>query len=320
MPASASKLLALGGTALAVLATGTAAQGQQMSYEDQTYQAVREAAEALGTAPAPAAATDYVSQPVVQPLPAERAAADAVPRQEPETGAYWTDADGMHHPLPPAHPGVTMVYPAHPSAPPYQAQMQPGMAVPQVIYAYPPGYQQGAYQAVIPPMPQPVDRESWIADCRAYLDQRRSQGERGTVGGAVLGAIAGGVIGNRVADGERLGGTLIGAGVGGLAGLFVGQALDRGRGGGRKRDCDRWYDEYRASYPAGQMWYGGYIVIPQTTVVIHQSAPMVPVVREIVREEWVEEEVVQYRKPAPAPAKKIRYIKQKPATKPIKGG
>jgi hypothetical protein len=40
----------------------------------------------------------------------------------------------------------------------------------------------------------------------------------------------------------------------------------------------------------------------------------------VIREEWVEEEVVTYRKvtPPPTPSAKIRYIKTKPAAKPVK--
>jgi hypothetical protein len=70
----------------------------------------------------------------------------------------------------------------------------------------------------------------------------------------------------------------------------------------------------------GGSWNGGYMIVPQTTVVVTQGTPMVPVVREVVREEWVEEDVVTYRKvaPAPAPKRKVRMIKSKPV-KYIKG-
>jgi hypothetical protein len=240
--------------------------------------------------------------------------------------------------------------PPHPGYPYYQGYEPAGYAGPQGNYGY---------QSYYPPMPPVIDRDAWIDDCRAYLKERRRQGDRGAVAGGVLGAVAGGIAGNRIADGERLGGTLIGAGVGGLVGLFIGQAIALAGGDGTKKDCKNWLRSYEDSYargghwPAqgyyqypGPMWGGwdgrwqqsgawqsnwssaqwggwwsGYVVVPQTTVIVTQSAPMVPVVREIVRETWVEEEVVTYRKvtpPPPAPKPKVRYIKTAPKPKPIK--
>lgn len=327
MPVSVSRMLAAGTTSLVALAAaaGAPALARQTGYQQPTIDYAQPQTDSAARAAVQQAEPVFVSQPVVQPLPADRSGAAmesgagveaaaqdaAAAAEEAAAGASWTDGDGHSHRLPPGHPvhpGAGMAYPV---------QVYPGMAAPQVIYSYPP-----VYQAAYPQPVQPVDRASWIADCRAYFDQHRQRGERGGTTGAVVGAIAGGVIGNRVADGERLGGTLIGAGVGGLAGLFIDQAIGRERKAGRKKDCDSWYDDYLSSSSRGQFWSGGYMVVPQTTVVIYQSAPMVPVVREVVREEWVEEEVTSYRKvtpPAPT-APKTRYIKRKAVTKPVKGG
>ena len=73
-----------------------------------------------------------------------------------------------------------------------------------------------------------------------------------------------------------------------------------------------WYNSNWGGYNY-HYGYTGYVVVPQTTVVTY-TTPMVPVVREVIVEEWVETEVVKqpqerrYYKPAP----KVRYIKQQP--------
>lgn len=241
--------------------------------------------------------------------------------------------------------------PPHPGYPYYQGYEPAGYAGPQGNYGY---------QSYYPPMPPVIDRDAWISDCRAYLKDRRKRADQGAVAGGLVGAAGGAVIGRSIAKaGDKLGGALIGGGVGGLVGLFIGQAIALGKGDGTKRDCKNWLRTYEDSYargghwPAqgyypypGPMWGGwdgrwqqsgawqshwssaswggwwqGYVVVPQTTVIVTQSAPMVPVVREIVRETWVEEEVVTYRKVTPppsppAPKPKVRYIKTQP--KPVK--
>lgn len=374
-PAIPARMLAASGAIATALVTAVPAQAQQMGYEGQVYQY-----------PQLQYSQPQYSQPVQQPVYVRQPVVQQLPQQDYQT--YETGYDAYRD-YDNRGPSDVEYYRAQSGYPEYQGQSvqytQPGYAepsyqqqytrpappppypgyphyqgYPQQGYAGPPqggyGYQQ---QASYPPMPPVVDRDGWIADCRAYLKERRRRADGGAVAGGLLGAAAGGVIGNRVADGERLGGTLIGAGVGGLVGLFIGQAIALGKGDGIKRDCKNWLKTYEQSYagggrwPAqgyypypgpmwggwdgrwqqsgawqsgwsssswGGWWSGGYVVVPQTTVIITQSAPMVPVVREIVREEWVEEEVTTYRKvtPPPAPKPKVRYIKTRPAPKPIK--
>ena len=102
--------------------------------------------------------------------------------------------------------------------------------------------------APAPYAPQPVvfEREQWLEECRRRTSGRDER-EKGGIIGALLGAITGGIIGNRVADGERLGGTLIGVGTGGLAGLLLGNLI----GGGKKNDrydCEAALDSYVSQY------------------------------------------------------------------------
>ncbi len=305
-------------TVLASSLAALPAAAQQMDYEQQTYEYAR---------PAPQAETQtqtvFVREPVVQAAPAESDAGadyDYEYEYDSEEQAYGDPRlpppplpgpapQAWHGPGAPMHPPVVQSYGSYPGYPQY------------------PPYPAYAPQAGYPPMPPVVDRDAWIADCRAYLREERRRADRGGTAGGLLGAIAGGVIGNRVADGERLGGTLIGAGIGGLAGLFIGQAIALAGGDGTKRDCKAWLRSYEDAYahgggrwPHGQGgwgWSGGYMVMPQTTVIVQQT-PMVPVVREIVREEWVTDEVVTYKKAYhPAPAPKLRPIKARPA-KPVK--
>ncbi|WP_435419144.1 glycine zipper 2TM domain-containing protein [Parerythrobacter aurantius] len=322
--------LAAGAAAVAALASAAPAFGQEMGYEERVY----EYAQPLPAGEVPPV---FVSHPVVQPLPS----AEEGHAEEAEDHSYEYEVETVS-PAPPHYP-VAGAYGA-----PVYARPAPPPPIPGYPHyqSYPPaGYQgpQGdyGYQAAYPPMPPVVDRDAWIADCRAYLRERRRQADRGAIGGGLLGAAAGGILGNRIADGERLGGTLIGAGVGGLVGLFIGQAIALAGGDGTKKDCKNWLRTYEESYANGGRWpgyghypypgpmwghgwggswSGGYMVVPQTTVVVTQGVPMVPVVREIVREEWVEEDVVTYRKvtPAPTPKRKVRMIKSKPV-KYIKG-
>lgn len=303
----------------ACLAAAPAA-AQQMDYEQRTYEYAR-------SGPQGEQQTVFVREPVVQATPSEAEAGAEYEHEfeyEADEQAYepapmppppmpspmpMPMPQASHGPGGPMHPPVVQSYGAYPGYPAYQSY---------------PAY---APQTGYPPMPPVIDRDAWIADCRAYLREERRRADRGGTAGGLLGAVAGGVIGNRIADGERLGGTLIGAGIGGLAGLFIGQAIALAGGDGTKRDCKAWLRSYEDAYahgggrwPHGQSgwgWSGGYVVMPHTTVIVQQT-PMVPVVREIVREEWVTDEVVTYKKVHhPAPAPKVRSIKARPA-KPVK--
>ncbi|WP_284123873.1 hypothetical protein [Parerythrobacter aestuarii] len=315
------RILAAAGTTAAAMIAATPALAQQMGYEQRVYEYAQPAPEGEPQ-------TVFVRQPVVQPIPEQ-------PAYQPQYTAYETySGDGdeeyaadyeveyehrgpmMHHPMP--HPAPHPM-PAHHPQPAYQPQQ---------------GY---------PPMPPVVDRKAWIGDCQAYLRDRRKRADRGAVAGGLLGAAAGAAIGNRVAGaGERLGGSLIGGGVGGLVGLFIGQAIALAGGDGTKKDCKNWLKTYEESYATGGGrwpypmqpgygwnggwhqswsggWSGGYVVVPMATMTVYQ-VPMVPVVREVVREEWVEETVMVEKTivtTQPKPVKKVRYIKSKP-TKPVK--
>lgn len=343
------RLLALSGTAVAALLAALPVAAQEMGYEERVFEYAH---------PVPPGSSEpvYVRQPVVQDVPQQ--GEDAY---ETDYGAEQSaDGDGQDSVV--EYPESGPAYSRPPYAPPPPQSAYPYyQAYPQQNYAGPPatyGYDRG-YPVAYPPMPPVIDRDAWIADCRAYLDERSRRADRGAVAGGLLGAVAGGVIGNRIADGERLGGTLIGGGIGGLAGLFIGQAIALAGGDEAAKDCKNWLRTYEESYAGGGQWpaqgyypypgpmwggwdgrwhqhgpwqsnwsssgwggwWSGYVVVPQTTVIVTHGPPMVPVVREIVREEWVEEEVVSYSKvtappPPPVQKPKVRYIKAKP--KPAK--
>lgn len=351
-PAFNVRLLAVCGAAATVMISATPALAQEMDYEERVYEYARPLPQGEPQPMPPAVAHPvYVRQEVVQDIPAE-SYDDYEGYEDGYDSGYHEDDGGDGYYTGAGYAGADYARPAppppHPGYPHYQAYPPAGYAGPQGDYGY---------QSAYPPMPPVVDRDAWIADCRAYLRERRRQGDRGAVAGGLLGAVAGGVAGNRIADGERLGGTLIGAGVGGLVGLFIGQAIALAGGDGTKKDCKNWLRTYEDSYARGGQWpaqgyypypgpmwggwdgrwqqsgawqsgwssgswggwSGGYVVVPMTTVVITEGPQMVPVVREVVRERWVEEEVVTYREVTPpAPKPKVRYIKTKPAPKPIK--
>ncbi len=175
----------------------------------------------------------------------------------------------------------------------------------------PAGYPAPAYAPVV------FEREEWLDECNRRTNGRDEREKGGIIGG-LLGAIGGGIIGNRVADGERLGGTLIGAGVGGLAGLVLGNLI----GGGKKNDrydCEAALDGYLTQYGTHGPRYAsrtiaypayGYDYAPaQVYYAQPQQMVMVPVqyqqqqrviVRETVREEVVPG-AVRYIPPAPQP-------------------
>ena len=315
--AQSFRAIAAGGVAAsAMIAATPGLAAQEMGYEQRVY----EYAQPL---PEGEADTVFVSEPIVQAVPARPSYTEAE--------AYGEQDYGTVHEVEYSHTGPVATHgPAGVMHPP-----QPVLHSP-----YPGPVAQHAY----PPMPPVFDRTAWIDECRAYVRDRRRRGDAGATVGGLLGAAAGGIIGNRVADGERLGGTLIGAGVGGLAGLAIGSAIALAKGDPDKRNCREWLDRYEdriaygGGYPGGGYeggyypgyggqhwggqqwggqwaqswgWSGAYMVAPVTTIVHHHQQAYVPVVREIVTEEWVEENVVEhkhYHQPAP----KVRYIKQAP--------
>ncbi len=328
-PVSPARLIAAGGVAAAALIAATPGLAQQMSYEGEVYEYAEPIA-AAEAQPETETETEFVSELVVQQVapPGDAGNGDyadysVVEDMAEDMAEYEEGFAGAQYPAPPLVQAAPSPHPAmpHPAYPHTQGYPQ-GAYAPQV-YAAPQGY---PVQAAYPPMPPVLDRDAWIADCRAYLREHRRRGDRGALTGGLLGAAAGGVLGNRIADGERLGGTLIGAGVGGLVGLFIGQAIAQAGGDGTKKDCKHWLRTYEESLAAGGQWggfwsgyRGGYVVVPYVTIVVEHGPQMVPVVREVVRERVVEERVVTYRKETPPPASKAQPIKQKPV-KASKGG
>lgn len=182
-------------------------------------------------------------------------------------------------------------------------------------------------------------RDQWIEECERRTNNRGDR-EKGGIIGSLLGAITGGIIGNRVADGERLGGTLIGAGVGGLGGLLLGQLIGGGRNDRGEYDCEAALDSYLSQYGQPGMVHGAHRVIhapvhpspgyhgyayrpahyghqysyapPQQVVYvpIHYQQQQRVVVRETVREEVIPGSVRSVPEPQPAPRPvPPRYIK-----------
>jgi hypothetical protein len=170
-----------------------------------------------------------------------------------------------------------------------------------------------------------AEREAWLKECR------KNAGDNG-LGGALIGGVVGGIAGNRIAgSGNRTIGTIAGAAVGAVAGA----AIDKGEDAGRVRDeCEAYLERYEANasagYANGGAYYGqggyhascgqpcgggcaggcgggcGYTAMPVMWVpvmvapqVAHVAKPMKKkekIVRTIVTEEWVEDEVVVYEK------------------------
>lgn len=228
-----------------------------------------------------------------------------------------------------------------------EAPMQAQEAAPHQYDARHNGYPQHSYAAY----PVTYDSEAWLEECYART-RGASKKEKGGIIGALLGAIGGGIIGNRAWDSERLAGTLIGGGVGGLAGLAIGSAIG-GREDKDRYDCDAALDRYMSgtSYPMDRMasraipapgqHYGyaptyapvyayapvmAYAAPQQVTMIeMREEIPQQVIVRENVREEWVEEMGTQrviedVMVPAPAPAPRPIPIKRRPSKlQPIKG-
>ena len=207
-------------------------------------------------------------------------------------------------------------------------------------------HEDGYYQHAHPtyPMahaayPVTLDRETWLAECHART-QGVERDKKGGIIGGLLGAITGGLIGNRAWDSERLAGTVIGAGVGGIAGAVIGNALE---GDGRddyRYDCEAALDRYLsgASYPMhhrvasrsipaygyAPMAYAPVYAAsyayqqPMTMIEIREEIPQRVIVREEVREEWVDvpapqrERVIEEREYVPPPQGKITPIKPAP--------
>lgn len=140
----------------------------------------------------------------------------------------------------PARQGGSTVVPATPVI--VQSVPQPyNTTTPQVTTSYLPN---GARLVEF-------DRASWLAECRDRLNDY-DEDDRGNVLAPLLGAAIGGVIGNRIADGNRLGGTLLGAGGGALAGLAADRLLNRDDGRpapGQRDECETYLDEYMARAP-----------------------------------------------------------------------
>ncbi len=208
-------------------------------------------------------------------------------------------------------------------------------------------YAQHGYAPYPASYPVTFDRETWLEECHA-----RTRGvdreKRGGIIGALLGAISGGIIGNRVWDSERLAGTLIGGGLGGLAGAAIGSAIDSGKKSEPVYDCEAALDRYMSgtSYPVQHVayrnmpapYYGAYAPAyayapvqapacacqqPMAMIEVREEIPQRVVVRERVREEWVDEPALP-REPArriieePQPPAPTKLIKQSGKSVPIK--
>lgn len=162
-----------------------------------------------------------------------------------------------------------------------------------------PGYDMAAYEQA---------RADWLTECR------RRQGNKRTVGGAVLGGVVGGVVGNRVAgEGNRTVGTVVGAVAGAGVGAAVGSAADRSAA----RDyCEAYLDQYM-----GQQGHGGHgyvqgyapmmVMVPVTMVAVAGQAHRQEDCKEtIVTEEYVVTETVQKRRRHFTPRPRVRHEKR----------
>ena len=309
---TARRLLSLGIAGCTVAAASPALAQPEMTYEPGNYEYARPAP-VHGPVQAPVI---YQQQPVVQSIPAptmSHPVVQAVPHDYVEANYAEYDAEEQAYEQPPHHGGHA--YPA-PS---------------QQHHAYP-AHQGGP---AMPPQ-QAFDREDWLDQCRAQYRRDRRGRSDGGIGGGILGAAIGGVIGNRVDDdGNRLAGTLIGAGVGGIAGAVLGSVI--GGSGDKRRAadvCEDYLDRYMAGGFGQQGYYGqgygyGYhgYAMHMTYVPVLVQVPQRAIVRETVREEWVEtshhhsharpakpQKVHYHSAPAPAPKPiktKTRYIKQR---------
>lgn len=170
----------------------------------------------------------------------------------------------------------------------------------------------------------PRERALWLEDCQAHLlgdayyESDDGRDRRGSTIGGLIGAVTGGLIGNRLADGHRLGGTLIGAGVGGLAGAVIGGAIDAAARRDRRDDAELAYrqcaahlDRYEHDLRRSAHGSAGMVRVPITTT--YRYAPA----RERVVEEWFEEEVTA-QTPPPAPATKLLPVAEPPPSKRVR--
>ncbi|MGB3472501.1 MAG: glycine zipper 2TM domain-containing protein [Erythrobacter sp.] len=221
------------------------------------------------------------------------------------------------------------------SAPPqttYYDQASAPQAYGQTVYA--PQVPAPVAYAPVAQAPVVFEREQWIAECNRRTNGR-SESEKGGIIGSLLGAVGGGILGNRIADGERLGGTLIGAGVGGLAGLLLGNLI----GGGKKNDrydCEAALDGYLTQYgkhgarfasrtiaapvayaqPVQSYAYAPAPVYYQqqqqmVMVPVYYQQPQRVIVREEVREEVVPGATRYIPPPTPQPAPSPKMIKNR---------
>lgn len=303
---TARRLLSLGIAGCTVAAATPALAQPEMTYEPGNYEYARPAPVQPPLQPP----VVYQQQPVVQAVPHSTYDDQGYDdrdydgsRKYDERGDYEVEevyTTQAHHGGQTYHPAPHHAYPAH-----HAQHSGP---------AYP---------------PQPAfDREAWLDQCRAqYGRDRRGRGD-GKLGGGILGAAVGGVIGNRVADGDRLAGTLIGAGVGGIAGAVLGSVIS-GSGNNRRAgdECETYLDRYMAGGYGQQGYYGhgygyGYThgyATQMTYVPVLVQVPQRAIVRETVREEWVEETRTHHHSHArPARPAKVHYTPA-PAPKPIKG-
>ena len=324
--------LSAGTAFVALTMTASAAFGQQMSYEQSSY----EFAEPLPASdPVPVPQID-VPEATVQPV---------LPAPAPQMPAPVFTSEPIVQPV--AKVAEPAAYPAYEedveivsAAPPLPVERAPVAPAHGHHYAqagehsyhhsrtaYPAAYRGYAEAPSGPPLPpQPsYDKDAWLDDCEAELRRREGRGE---AAGGFLGAVAGGLIGNRVADGERLGGTLLGAGIGGIAGAVIGSAIGSAvRGNPYLRECRAYLENWdrnvygRAAY--GQPHYGYAHAHSQQVTYIHYPIER-PVIREYVTEEWVDVPVEAYEYETVIEKRAVRqpvkYTKQRPAkrTKYIK--
>ncbi|WP_374407221.1 glycine zipper 2TM domain-containing protein [Pelagerythrobacter sp.] len=329
--------LLIGAAAGALAAVPAAAQTAepQMPYE-YAYPVPEEAPEQVIEQPYEAADDTVIfrEQPVVQPLPGSEVLSAPAPLPPASSPSAPRQAESYAEPPSPvqSYEHERSYEYAYDEAPSYDPSYDDAPMQPPFDYDSPPPSRYAEF-----------DRRAWLDDCRARFsagDGRRD----GRVAGGLIGAAAGGVIGNRIADGDRLAGTLIGAGVGGLAGLAAGDAIgganDReraddycesllARGSGDYAPMQPYAPGYPAypypapAYPAPYGYPAGYYGAdcgcgPAFTYMpVLVAIPQRAVVRETVREEWVEVDHAPAPKrraihrPAPKPDKRIKYSKGK---------